>query len=88
LRGPCLLAVTARIQDHHPSVPVHEQWIAVGAVIGNLLAAANALGYVGKMLSGDRVRAPAICSLLCQPGESLVGFIYLGSDGIVTTVGR
>ena len=79
LRGPCLLAVTARIQQDHGLVPVHEQWIAVGAVIGNLLAAANALGYVGKMLSGDRVRATSVRGLLCDAGEMLVGFVYLGS---------
>lgn len=88
LRGPCLLAVTARIQDHHPTVPAHEQWIAVGAVVGNLLAAANSLGFVGKMLSGDRVRAPIICSLLCEPGEILVGFVYLGSAGVDAEVSR
>ena len=88
LRGPCLLAVTARIEDHHPVVPAHEQWIAVGAVIGNLLAAANALGYVGKMLSGNRVRAAAIRSVLCAPGECLVGFIYLGSAGIDAEISR
>ena len=79
LRGPCLLAVTARIQEDHFLVPVHEQWIAVGAVIGNLLAAANALGYVGKTLSGDRVRAACVQSLLCDAGEVLVAFVYLGS---------
>jgi hypothetical protein len=79
LRGPCLVAVTAQIQEDHCLVPVHEQWIAVGAVIGNLLAAANALGYVGKMLSGDRVRAACVRSLLCDAGEILVGFVYLGS---------
>ena len=79
LSGPCLLAVTARIQEDHGVVPVHEQWIAVGAVIGNLLAAANALGYVGKMLSGERVGAVCVRSLLCDAGEVLVGFVYLGS---------
>ena len=79
LRGPCLLAVTARIRDQGCPVPVHEQWIAVGAVIGNLLAAANALGYVGRMLSGERVRAACVASLLCDVGEVLVGFVYLGS---------
>ena len=84
LRGPCLVAVTARIQEVHCLVPVHEQWIAVGAVIGNLLAAANALGYVGKMLSGDRVRAACVRSLLCDAGEILVGFVYLGSARVDT----
>lgn len=79
LRGPCMLAVTARIHEDHDVVPVHEQWIAVGAVIGNLLAAANTLSYVGKMLSGDRVRALGVRSLLCDAGETLVGFVYLGS---------
>lgn len=79
LLGPCLLAVTALIQEDHFRVPVHEQWMAVGAVIGNLLSAANALGYAGKTLSGDRVRAACVRNLLCSPGEVLVAFVYLGS---------
>ena len=82
LSGPCLLAVTARMHEDHGVVPVHEQWIAVGAVIGNLLAASNALGYVGKMLSGERVGAACVRSLFCDADEVLVGFVYLGSAGV------
>lgn len=82
LSGPCLLAVTARIDEDHGVVPVHEEWIAVDAVIGNLLAASNALGYVGKMLSGERVGAPCVRSLICDADEVLVGFVHLGSAGV------
>lgn len=82
LRGPCLFAVAARIQEGHVLVPVHEQWTAVGAVIGNFLTAAKALGYAGKMLSGDRVRAACIRSLLCDADEVLVGFVYLGNAAV------
>ncbi len=78
LAGPCLLTATARIREDIPNIPPYEQWIAVGAVIGNLLTAANALGYSGKILSGARIHAVEVRKLLCEPGEVLVGFIYLG----------
>lgn len=77
--APTLLAIAARIRDDVTDVPVHEQWIAVGAVIGNLMAAANALGFAGKILSGERVRDPYVRDVVCNGDEALVGFVYLGT---------
>lgn len=39
--GACLLAVIASIEECHPQVPPHEQWISVGAALQNVLLAAN-----------------------------------------------
>jgi len=80
LNGPCLLSLVARITTDDPEVPPHEQWMSVGASLGALLGAANALGYAGKALSGARIHHPAVRSVVCCDGELLACFIYLGSQ--------
>lgn len=79
LRPPVTVAVVARIDLGHPLVPAHEQWAAVGGAIANFLTAAHALGFGGKMLSGAKVRDPAVAAAFCEPGETLVGWIALGT---------
>lgn len=79
LRPPVTVAVVARIDLGHPLVPAHEQWAAVGGAIANFLTAAHALGFGGKMLSGAKVRHPAVAAAFCEPGETLVGWIALGT---------
>jgi len=78
-RAPVTVAVVARIDLGHPLVPAHEQWIALGAALAHFLDAAHALGYAGKMLSGAKVRHPALQATFCGPGETLVGWVALGS---------
>jgi nitroreductase len=78
-RPPATVAVVARIDMGHPIVPAHEQWAALGGAICNFLNAAHALGYAGKMLSGHKVRQPAIQAAFCDAGETLVGWISLGT---------
>ena len=79
LRAPMTVAVLARIDLGHPLVPAHEQWMCVGGAVTNFLNAAHALGFAGKMLSGDKARAPHIAQAFCEPGETLVGWIALGT---------
>jgi nitroreductase len=79
LRAPLTVAVIARIDLGHPLAPSHEQWMAVGGALSNFLAAAHALGFAGKMLSGAKVRAPSVVAAFCDPGETLVGWIGLGT---------
>lgn len=78
-RAPVTVTVVARIDPGHPLAPVHEQWIAVGGAVTNLLNAAHALGYGGKLLSGGKVRSAALQAAFCEPGEQLVGWIVLGT---------
>jgi nitroreductase len=78
-QAPVTVAVLARIDMGHPLVPAHEQWVAVGAALANLLNAAHALGYAGKMLSGAKVRDPAVQAAFCRAGETLVGWVALGT---------
>ena len=79
LKPPITVAVVARIDLGHPLVPAHEQWAAVGGAIANFLTAAHALGFGGKMLSGAKVRDAAISAAFCDPGETLLGWIALGT---------
>jgi len=78
-RAPVTVAVLARIDLGHPLVPAHEQWACVGGALTNLLNAAHALGFGGKMLSGAKVRHPAVQRAFCEPGETLVGWIAIGT---------
>jgi nitroreductase len=79
LRPPISVALIARIDSGHPQAAVHEQWMAVGGALANFLNAAHALGYGGKMLSGAKVRSPAVVAAFCAAGETLVGWVVLGT---------
>lgn len=79
LRAPVTVAVLARIDLGHPTVPAHEQWACIGGALTNLLNAAHALGFGGKMLSGAKVRDADVQRAFCRPGETLIGWIALGT---------
>lgn len=79
LKAPLIVAVIARIDLGHPQVPAHEQWMCVGGAVTNFLNAVHALGYAAKMLSGDKARAPHITQAFCEAGETLVGWISVGT---------
>jgi len=78
-RAPVTVAVIARIDMGHPMVPAHEQWMAVGGALANFLNAAHLMGYAGKMLSGRKARDPRVIASFCGPGETLVGWVSLGT---------
>lgn len=77
--APVTVAVLARLDLGHPVVPAHEQWVAIGGAVTNFLNAAHGLGYAGKMLSGAKVRHPQVVAAFCEQGETLVGWIALGT---------
>lgn len=79
LEPPMLVAVIAHIDAGHPVATVHEQWMTVGGALTNFLNAAHAMGYAGKMLSGAKVRAAPVVAAFCGPGETLVGWVVLGT---------
>jgi len=79
LKPPVTVAVVARLDLGHPLVPAHEQWACVGGALSNFLTAAHVLGFGGKMLSGAKVRDPLIMAAFCAPGETLLGWIALGT---------
>ena len=79
LKAPLTVAVIARIDLGHPLVPAHEQWMCVGGAVTNVLNAVHAMGFAAKMLSGDKARSPQIAQAFCEPGETLVGWIAVGT---------
>ncbi len=79
LRPPVTVAVVARIDMGHPLVPAHEQWACVGGALANFLNAAHLLGFGAKMLSGAKVRDAGTVAAFCEPGETLLGWIALGT---------
>lgn len=82
LNAPVTLAVIARLDLGHPQVPSHEQWACIGGAIAHLLLAAQALGYGAKMLSGAKARSPLLASAFCEGGETLVGWIAIGTPAL------
>lgn len=77
--GPALIAVVARIRSNVEDVPLHEQWVTVGAGIMNFLNALHLMGYGSKLLSGASVRDPDIQSAFCHSGETLVTWVVTGT---------
>jgi nitroreductase len=78
VQAPVVIAVVARINPIH-EVPVHEQWIAVGGALTNLLNALHLQGFGAKMLSGRRAADVQIGKAFCRDGEQLVGWISVGT---------
>ena len=77
--GPVLVAWVVRITSNVAKVPPHEQWICVGAAMGNFMNALHALGYGAKILSGRKCQHPALVQAFCEEGEQLVGFTCIGT---------
>ena len=79
VQAPVVLAVIARIDHGNENIPPHEQWASVGGAISNALTALHVMGYGGKMLSGSRAADPLIAKAYCRPGETLMGWISIGT---------
>jgi nitroreductase len=78
LRAPLIIVVAARVCSGG-KIPEIEQILSAGAAAQNIMLAAHALGYGAMWKTG----APAYDALVKQalgldPGDAIVGFIYLG----------
>lgn len=78
VQAPVVIAVVARVAGDE-EVPAHEQWIAVGGALTNVLNALHIQGYGAKMLSGLRAADPQIVRAFCRDGEMLVGWVSAGT---------
>lgn len=79
LRPPVLLGFVVSPAGRSP-VPAREQWLAAGAALGHLLAAAHQLGFGAIVLSGERCFDPVLLRQLgVQPHEALAGFVSIGT---------
>lgn len=78
MQAPVVLAAVARIRGTD-SIPAHEQWLAVGGAVANVVNALHFMGFGAKMLSGLRVADPAIARAFCRDDEVLAGWISAGT---------
>jgi nitroreductase len=78
VQAPVVIAVVARPNPTH-EVPLHEQWMAAGGAVTNVLNALHFMGFGAKMLSGRRASDPQIRAAFCRDGELLVGWISVGT---------
>ncbi len=79
-RAPVLLAVTARIDPHHPKIPVMEQQLSGGALCQNILVAAHASGFAAQWLTEWPSYHPEVRKALGHsPETEIIGFIYIGT---------
>lgn len=79
VQAPVVIAVIARLDPKH-EVPLHEQWMAVGGAVTNVVNALHFMGFGAKMLSGRRAADPQIGRAFCRDGEQLVGWISAGTS--------
>jgi hypothetical protein len=79
MQAPVVLAVVARIRETD-AVPSHEQWMAAGDAVANVLNALHFMGFGAKILSGLRAADSEIARAFCRDGEVLVGWISAGAS--------
>lgn len=78
--APALVAVLIDVTVDVPKVPVHEQYISLGAAVGNILLAAHALGYGAMLTSGRKIESPLLQKAFCsRPRQRLIGFLSIGT---------
>ncbi|HEU5482139.1 MAG TPA: nitroreductase [Sphingomicrobium sp.] len=78
--GALVVLASAPVQNH--KIPVWEQELSCGAAGMNLLLAAHALGYVAGWVTGWRAYSPRVNAGLCEPGERIAGFIFIGNSPV------
>lgn len=79
LRAPVIICVVAAIQDE-PKVPEIEQIISAGGAAQLMSVASHALGYGAIWRTGAMAFHPVVHQGLgLNPGDKIVGFIYLGT---------
>jgi len=86
LRAPLIIVTVARIKADD-KIPEVEQLLSAAAAAQNIMLAAHALGYGAMWKTGDAaydVRMKRALGL--EAGDSIVGFIYIGTPAKGVTV--
>lgn len=79
LRAPMIIVAILSPQAH-PTVPLWEQWLSLGAGVQNLLLTLHAHGYAGMWRTGDLAGNAVVRTFLGLAAEECVaGFIYAGT---------
>lgn len=78
--APLIVAVIARIDEHHPKIPAQEQLLSAGCVAYNVLLGAQALGFGAQWLTGwAAYDADAAAVFGLGANERIVGFVHIGT---------
>lgn len=77
--GQLVVLVSSPTPNH--KIPVYEQELSVGAAGMNLLLAAHAMGFVAGWVTGWRAYSDTVRAALCEEGERIAGFIFIGEPG-------
>lgn len=78
--APVVIAVMSVLTENLPKVPIHEQYISLGAAVQNILLAAHALGFGAIMTSGRKIEAALLQDAFRRTSsERLVGFLSIGT---------
>jgi len=79
LRAPTVIAILARVVNDRPNVPRIEQIVATACAAQNMLAAANAKGFGGILLTGKNAHDPNVRAFFgLKSDDEIVSFLYLG----------
>src|SRR6185312_2118038 len=80
--SPVVLAVLARIDEHHPKITAQEQLLSAGCLAFNLLLSAQAAGFGAQWLTGWSCYEPEAAKLLgLAQNERAIAYIHIGSRG-------
>lgn len=78
--APLVVAVIARIEEHHPKIPAQEQLLSAGCVAYNLLLAAQRLGFDAQWLTGWAAYDREAADLLgLAANERVIAFVHIGT---------
>jgi nitroreductase len=78
--SPVVLAVVARIDEHHAKIPAQEQLLSAGCLAFNLLLATQAAGFAAQWLTGWSCYDRDAAKLLgLADNERAIAYIHIGS---------
>ena len=81
LRAPLIIVVAAHLTPAITKVPQIEQTLSAGAAAHNIMLAAFALGFNAMWKTGGAAYdAEVKRSLGLEPGDAIVGFLYIGTE--------
>jgi nitroreductase len=87
-RAPLIIVVAAHVNEA-VKIPPIEQTLSAGVAAGNMMLAAFALGYNAMWKTGGAAYDPQVRqSLGLDPGDVIVGFLYVGTEAGKPSVAR
>jgi nitroreductase len=80
MQAPCLVVVLHR-PNAESHIPLGEQATSAAFAAMMLMLAAHAEGFAANLLTGWWAESPAARDILGQAGDSIVGYVFIGTPG-------